>query len=97
MYFVYRDDVDVTERFVQTNQLYSYNNPAANASDAGVYTMFHESQGKSVNCHSLVIIAGNLAITCFKCVPRMFFRTERNIAGKVFGKVLSLKILVQSF
>ena len=65
MYFVYRDDVDVTERFVQTNQLYSYNNAAANASDAGVYTMFHESQGKKVNCQSLVIIAGNLAITYF--------------------------------
>ena len=63
MYLVYRDNKTVTQNFVLTDNLFFYTNSAAAASDAGVYTMYHETQGKILNCSSVVIIAGYLTIT----------------------------------
>ena len=64
MYIVYRDNDNVTENFIQSGNLFSYKNSAAAAGDAGVYTMYHETQGKKLySCSSVVIIAGYCTIT----------------------------------
>ena len=68
MYLVYRDKDNVTENFVQSDKLFSYTNSAAAASDAGVYTMYHETQGQILNCSSVVIIAGFCTITPWRTV-----------------------------